>query len=365
MKKNKIVKSKKIVKKTINKDKLVKNKKNEKSITLNNKKNIIKKTNTKIKNKKIKKEDDFIVKENDRLELFIGNTKIVSSAINKSSFGMDEVVINKTKRLERKEPRIDVRNKLNDLNGAEWQYWTKTVIDKQYPSNLQHKLRSEHGGQKPPNLCADIIKVFTKKNNLILDPLAGVGGSLLGAALCGRNAIGIELNEKWSNIYTKVCSLEGLERFPLVIGDANIELKKIKNESVDFVITDVPYWIMDQLSKTRSTASSRESKLSKFNDKNLQSKEEWLFEMKSIFENVLPVLKYNSYMAVFIGDMYRGKELHFLSAELAKTISEISGFTLKSDIIWHDNSKMLHIYGYPFAYIPSMIHQHILIFRKE
>jgi hypothetical protein len=73
----------------------------------------------------------------------------------------------------------------------------------------------------------------------------------------------------------------------------------------------------------------------------------------------------NGYLAVFIGDMYRGKEFHFLSAELARVISEIKDFTLKSDIIWHDDSKMLHIYGYPFAYIPSMIHQHILIFRKE
>ena len=87
--------------------------------------------------------------------------------------------------------------------------------------------------------------------------------------------------------------------------------------------------------------------------------------MKSIFEKTLPVLKDNAYMAVFIGDMYRGKEFHLLSGELAHTISSIPGFVLKSDIIWHDDSKMLHIYGYPFAYIPSLIHQHILIFRKE
>ena len=122
---------------------------------------------------------------------------------------------------------------------------------------------------------------------------------------------------------------------------------------------------MDQLTHTRSDAVERKSNLSKFNDKDLQSKEEWLAEMKSIFQNAQHTLKQNGYMAVFIGDMYRGKEFHFLSAELAKTISEIPGYVLKSDIIWHDDSKMLHIYGYPFAYIPSLIHQHILIFRRE
>lgn len=272
----------------------------------------------------------------------------------------------KSEIIERKNnPKYDSRNKLNDLNGAEWQYSTKSVISKIYPSNCQHKLRSQHGGQKPPDLCSDIIKIFTKSKQIILDPLAGVGGSLLGAAKCNRNAIGIELNEKWVDIYKEVTKLENLKEFPVLIGDANEKLTEIKDESIDFVITDVPYWIMDQVSKTRSAQSKRDSKLTKFNDKDLQTKEEWLDEMKLIFQNVTPKLKENKYMAIFIGDMYRGKEFHFLSAELAKTISEINGLKLKSDIIWHDDSKMLHIYGYPFAYIPSMIHQHILIFRKE
>lgn len=258
----------------------------------------------------------------------------------------------------------DKRNKLNDLTGSEWQFWTKTVISKHYPSNMQHKLRSQHGGQKPPQLCADLIQVFTKRGQTVLDPLAGVGGTLLGAAMCGRKAIGIELNQKWVDIYKQVCDLEHMEQYPIIIGDANDKLKEIGPNSIDFVLTDVPYWIMDQVAKTRSSAA-RASNLSKFNEKDLQTKEEWLSEMKAIFTNVVRPLKKNGYMAVFIGDMYRGKEYHFLAGELAKTILEIKEFTLKSDIIWHDDSKMLHIYGYPFVYIPSVIHQHILIFRKD
>ena len=262
-------------------------------------------------------------------------------------------------------PRYDPRNKLNDLTGAEWQYWTKTVINTIYPSNLQHKLRSQHGGQKPPDLCADLIKVFSKKGQLVLDPLAGVGGTLLGAARCGRKAVGIELNPKWIDIYKQVCELENLEAFPLLLGDANQKLLELEPDSVDFVLTDVPYWIMDQVPKTRSSAAGRKSNLSRFNNQGLQSKTDWLLEMRLIFEKVAPILKPKGYMAVFIGDMYHGKEYHFLAADLAQTISQINNFVLKSDIIWHDDSKMLHIYGYPFAYIPSVIHQHILIFRKE
>lgn len=261
--------------------------------------------------------------------------------------------------------KYDPRNKLNDLTGSEWQFSTKTVISKIYPSNLQHKLRSQHGGQKPPELCKDLINTFTKSGQLVLDPLCGVGGTLIGAALCGREALGIEINPKWVEIYKEVCKLEQLKQFPVIIGDATEKLAQLDNNSVDFVLTDVPYWIMDQLSKTRSSATSRKSNLSKFNDKELQTKESWLEEMSSLFKKVLPVLKDKGYMAVFIGDLYRGKEYHFLSAELAQTISNIDGYIMKSDIIWQDDSKMLHIYGYPYAYIPSLIHQHILIFRKE
>lgn len=134
----------------------------------------------------------------------------------------------------KKEQSYDIRNKLNDLTGAEWQFATKTVISKIYPSNLQHKLRSQHGGQKPPELCRDLIKIFTKKGQTVLDPLAGVGGTLIGAALCNRKAIGIEINSKWIDIYKEVCRLENLEEFPIFCGDANEKLKDIKNSSVDF-----------------------------------------------------------------------------------------------------------------------------------
>ena len=45
-----------------------------------------------------------------------------------------------------------------------------------------------------------ILSKLLQNQDKLLDPLAGVGGSLLGAALCGRKAIGIEINQEWVNI---------------------------------------------------------------------------------------------------------------------------------------------------------------------
>jgi DNA modification methylase len=265
------------------------------------------------------------------------------------------------------------RNRLNELTGKEWVYWSKSVINRPYPPSLQHRLRSAHGGQKPPELCADLIRLFTKGGGRVLDPFAGVGGTLLGAALCGRQALGIELNPEWIRIYRRVCALEGLAEQRLECGDSRDKLRELAAEGLrfDLLLTDVPYWQMDKA--RRSTGAfkrvgeaqrpRRASKLQAFNDREPRSKEEWLEGLQAVFGAAISLLEPRAYLAVFIGDMYHGGRLHFLSAELAAAL-ETLGLTLKANLIWYDVSKSLHVYGYQYEFIPSMIHQSILVLRK-
>ena len=97
-----------------------------------------------------------------------------------------------------------MRNKLNDLTGSEWLYWTNTVYETVFPLDATHRLRKAHGAMKPPELMAEIIRFFTKQGELVLDPFAGVGGTLLGAAMTGREALGFELNPRWVEIYQRI-----------------------------------------------------------------------------------------------------------------------------------------------------------------
>ncbi len=266
------------------------------------------------------------------------------------------------------------RNRLNDLTGKEWVYWSKSVINKPYPPNLQHSLRSRHGGQKPPDLCGDLIEVFSKRGQWVLDPFAGVGGTLLGASLRGRQALGIEINPEWIDIYRQVCSLEKIEEQRTICGDSRVELDRLaaKNWLCDLILTDVPFWSMDKAKRSRGEFKRvgeqqhkrRRSKLGTFNDTTYGSKEQWLAEMKVIFEAALPLLKDRGYVVVFIGEMYQGGRYHFLSAELGSVLSEL-GLTAKANLVWYDVSKSLHIYGYQYEYIPSLIHQNILVYRKD
>ena len=255
-------------------------------------------------------------------------------------------------------------NTLNDLTGAEWKFSTKSVINKPYPVNMQHKLRSQHGGQKPPQLCADLIQTFTKKGQKVLDPFGGVGGTLLGASLIGRRATGIELDSRWIEIYKEVTKLENLEEQEFLLGDSKQVLKGLEPKSFDFILTDVPYWNIDKLAKTRSK-TAKASKLATFNDTEDQTKEQWLDEMEQVLNGAHGCLKDGKYAAVFIGDMYRESRYHMLSASLADRLESSGNWTLKANLIWYDVSKMLHVYGYPAAFVPSMIHQNILILKKS
>ncbi len=274
----------------------------------------------------------------------------------------------------------DERNRVNDLTGREWKFATKSVIPEQYPPALQHDLRSEHGGQKPPRLCLALVQRFSKAGDLVLDPFAGVGGTLLGASLAEyegtghRDAVGFERNDRWIDIYETVLERENAEREargegPLTRqelrhGDCTDLVEDVETDTVDFLLTDVPYWDMDKVEQTRNEAETRDSKLGDFDGDDHQSKANWLDEMEAKFEQFRRVVKPDGYVAVFIGDMYRDQSYNMLSAELADRI-EAAGYTMKANLVWYDPSKDLHVYGYPFSFVPSMVHQNILVFCNE
>jgi DNA modification methylase len=97
-------------------------------------------------------------------------------------------------------------NTLNELPGEEWLYFTKSLLTTAYPSELGHVARKAHGANKPPRLMARLIEFFSRTGDLVLDPFAGVGGTLLGAAIARgpRRALGIELDPRWAAIYNDV-----------------------------------------------------------------------------------------------------------------------------------------------------------------
>jgi site-specific DNA-methyltransferase (adenine-specific) len=56
---------------------------------------------------------------------------------------------------------------------------------------------NRHPTEKPVPLMAELIESSTRRGELVLDPFAGSGSTLVAALITGRHAIGIELDERY------------------------------------------------------------------------------------------------------------------------------------------------------------------------
>lgn len=266
-------------------------------------------------------------------------------------------------------------NKLNDLPGANWLYSTISVLRTSYPSILGHELRKRQGGNKPPQLMQDLIEFFTKSDGFVLDPFAGAGGTALGAYLAGRRSFNIELNPESVSIYEEVCKLEGIDPHEFIQGDCREVLPSLDAESFDFIATDPPY--SPELKRTMSGESeskrygrkNRKSGYVSYSDDERDLSKSDSFE--SYFESLidigiqlLRVLKPKKYMAMILRDSYQDSRYIPTSGIIGQRYSEL-GWVLKGEKIWYATGTRIRPYGYPNAFVPNIIHQSILIFRKE
>jgi DNA modification methylase len=291
-------------------------------------------------------------------------------------------------------------NSLNELSGDEWLYFTKSLMTTAYPSELGHAARKSHGANKPPRLMARLIEFFTKGGDLVLDPFAGVGGTLLGAAICRtpRRALGLEIEPRWAAVYEDVVAAALAERDgagpelkdlgdndpggprsfdpsgnELRIGDALELVRDLEDGSVDMVATDPPY--NPQLKATMSGGKLAESFANRRTDyamitedpadlANSASYEEYLERMGQLFGELRRVLREKGYAVVIVRDAYQESRYRFTASDLSARAAP-HGLVTKGDLIWYQAGTRLRPYGYPHAFVPNIVHQHILVLRAE
>lgn len=273
---------------------------------------------------------------------------------------------------------VHPQNTLNELTGAEWLYFTKTLLTTSYSRKYGHEIRKIHGANKPPELMKYLIEFFTKGNDRVLDPFAGVGGTLLGAAIATppRECIGIEINPKWIDVYNQVietCKSEGdnLHKYELIQGDSLEILKTFDDGYFQFIATDPPYNL--HLAKTMCNGqyknfANRKTDYDMHSEDprdlaNLSSYEDYLNTMECILGQCFRVLEYQKYMAIIIRNAYQDGEYIFTHADIAKRAKR-AGFIAKGEIIWYEAGTRLRPYGYPHTYVPNIAHQYILVFQK-
>lgn len=257
--------------------------------------------------------------------------------------------------------------KLNDLTGKEWIQFTKSWF--KITAKSRGKKEIQHPAKYPEELAGEFIKFFTHENDVVFDPFLGVGSTIVAAEELNRKGCGIEINEEFYNIAINRIA----DNSQVYNGDSRKLISKIKNNSIDFIMTSPPYWNI--LSKKRGHSDSQHGDREKkglqlvYSDltddlSNIDDYDVFLSELTKLFNKCYLKLKDNKYMCIVIQNFKNDNgEYITLAWDLAKKLS--SKWCFCGEKIWFQEDKKLGIWGYPSTFVPNIHHHYCLIFRKN
>lgn len=272
--------------------------------------------------------------------------------------------------------KIDPRNKLNNLDGKKWIQETTTIwyqkgLGKNHPDTKYEKI---HPAPFSFTNVQRLIEFFTKEGETVLDPFLGVASTLKAAAIAKRRGIGIELTKKWVDLSKERLEKETDSKVRQIViqGDSYIEVDELERNSVDFIVTSPPYF---NILKKKPDHKIKEVRLHENLDTdysddpndlgNYSNYDKFLKRLTDILTKCARVLKDKKYMCIIVSDFRHKSDYFPFHSDLYSLLTTNSTFSLEGITILVQNAKKLYPYGYPFAFVPNIHHQYILMFRNK
>lgn len=271
-------------------------------------------------------------------------------------------------------------NVLNDLDTQEWVKRLHSIqtYDWAVPKELAPHLKM--GTLTSPHLAAEIIKFFTKPFAQVFDPFAGEAGILVGAAMAGRLAVGVDLYPENLETAAKVGEHYG---FPMGRGwwgmqcaDAVEWLRwQVEErgggqfrESQDLMFTDSP-WGIDH-GRTVDKGGSVPFNMTGDDPKDIGGFKEWrnFYEyIEQVAHYSAQLLKPGAYALWWFGDRHKGGRYRVVGAEAQPYIENNSDLRLKG--VQHYTPEKLNVrrnvFGWGKAFVPLVDHASLYIYRRE
>lgn len=272
---------------------------------------------------------------------------------------------------------IDPRNQLNDLTAREWipetvSVWNQRGLGAGHPDA---QIERQHPAPFSFTDVGRLVRFFTKRGGTVLDPFVGIGSTLKACAIDGRKGIGIELNSEFAGLARKRLATEVSDLFSnaddqrVLEGDARDLLKTLPDSSVDLVVTSPPYWSILKKQDHKVRQERLEKGLAKDYGTDardlgrIESYETFLVELGSILGECARTLKPGKHMAVVVSD-FRDKSRYIMfHADLANHLATY-GLEMRGLKVLYQRHKKVFPYGYPYAYVPNIHNQYILILQK-
>jgi len=220
-----------------------------------------------------------------------------------------------------------------------------------------------HPATFPISLARQVIKLFSHKGELVLDPFVGSGTTLVAALDEDRNAIGFDLQQKYvdlSESRLKERSLFGKTNQIAICDDARRIPTYLAPESAALILTSPPYAnLLNRKRKNKSRRVRDNGQLGKVEqysqdprDLGTLALDEYAREMGAIYEGLLPLLKPRGHCIINVPDMWWENQRITIHIALVEELRK-RGYELRNIIIW-DRTNLVNqigIFGWPSNYI--------------
>ena len=268
-----------------------------------------------------------------------------------------------------------MRNKLNDLDSKTWLKFQKSWFIHNPPPRKKDVL--VHPAKYPESMAREFIEFFTKKDETVLDPMAGTGSTLVAALRAGRNSFGIELNPRYAEIAKQIINderallgqqVEGLKSE--IINENAERASDLRLPTFDYVLTSPPYWDMlhargADTQKKRRDAGELDVVYSEdpHDLGNIHAYEEFLEKLVKIYQGLKPLLRERAYLTIIVKNVKKGGKVYPLAWDVARELGKT--YTLKDERIWLQDNQPLAPYGLGSAWVSNTFHHYCLQFRNE
>ncbi len=275
--------------------------------------------------------------------------------------------------------QVDPRNKLNDLTSKEWIAETKSFwFQKGLGSSHAHaEIERLHPAPFSYQDISRLIRFFTKEGQSVLDPFLGVGSTLKACALLGRPGVGIELMPTWAHLAQlrlerelDEIAAEDLAPQEVINEDVRVALTRLTDNQFQLVVTSPPYWkILNKVPDHKALERVTDGLAVTYGEDardlgNVASYDDFLSELVAIFADCERVTSPGGHLAIIVGDFRHGSTFIPFHADLARDLPSSSNWILQGVNVILQNHKRLFPYGYPYAYVPNIHHQFLLIFKR-
>jgi len=271
------------------------------------------------------------------------------------------------------------RNKLNDLEPKRWLKFQKSWFVHNPPPRRKNALR--HPAKFPETLAQEFIEFFTHSGQVVLDPMAGTGSTLVGALRCGRHSYGVELNPAYADL---ACQAVADERQALgaiaqdliaqvITGDAACLASHVAAAGIppiDYVLTSPPYWDMLRARGAQTQRRRRQSAdLDVFYSDdpddlgNIADYDHFIERLAAIYAGLQPYLRPGAYLTIIVKNVKKGGRIYPLAWDLAARLGRV--YTLKDEKIWCQDDIRLAPYGLGNAWVSNTFHHYCLQFRND